>query len=82
VGTGRRQAHNKGIHGNGRGDWHMNKTTISELVQAQPDDVDLDELIEQLCLLRTIDVISETTVSYFRQSEALAEPRELVSEPS
>jgi hypothetical protein len=60
----------------------MNKTTISELVQAQPDEVDLDELIEQLCLLRTIDVISETTVSYFRQREALAEPRELVSEPS
>ena len=60
----------------------MNKTTISELVQAQPDDVDLDELIEQLCLLRTMDVISETTVNYVRQREAVQEPRELVSEPS
>jgi hypothetical protein len=37
----------------------MNKTTISDLVEAQPDEVDLEQLIEQLCLLRRLEFADE-----------------------
>jgi hypothetical protein len=33
----------------------MQKSTVADLVQAQPDEVDIDQLIEQLCLLRQFD---------------------------